>query len=138
MNYCQVKTILALSAPKFYLIVAIIWTGIITYFCLIKSSAIPGIANGLDKIGHFSFHFGMVIFWFLYFNARKKHLFLKINLRNAFLLSLFYGIFLELGQKYLTTTRNADIKDVLANSVGGLMAILLLAVRSNRLIIPKK
>lgn len=117
-----------LLVPKFYLSIAIIWTGIVTYFCLVNSNSIPRAVKGLDKIAHFSFHFGMVFLWFLYFNAEKSNLKLRLKLRNAFLLSFFYGVFIELCQSQFTTTRSADIRDVLANSVGGIVAVLFMFV----------
>ena len=44
----------------------------------------------------------------------------------AWISSLFFGIAIELIQQYVTTTRNADIIDVLANSTGATFAVLLI------------
>ena len=43
--------------------------------------------------------------------------------RWVLIASLLFGIFIELAQAYLTTSRNPDVFDVLANTSGALVAL---------------
>jgi len=104
---------------------AIGWTAIVTYYCLVKSSELPSIPLGFDKLGHIIFHFGITLSWFFYFNSRKSNKGFKNALINAVLFSLIYGILIEISQAMFTTTRSADIKDVMANTTGALLVVIL-------------
>lgn len=125
MNYYQVKLIKNLSEHKKILLwLAIIWTAIVTFFCLSNFNELPkiGVSN-FDKLGHITFHFGITFLWFLVYkfkvlNENKKALI------KAFLFSFFYGITIEICQDQFTTTRSGDILDVIANSIGSLFAII--------------
>lgn len=44
----------------------------------------------------------------------------------VFVISLFFGIAIELFQTYFTITRNGDVVDVLANTTGALLAIIII------------
>jgi len=112
--------------PKYLLFfVALLWTGLITYFCLIRSSAIPTIEiPNLDKCVHTFFHFVFTFVWFLFF---RKQLQITNGFRPlffSFLFSLIFGIIIEILQEIVTTTRHADIFDVFANLTGAILAIL--------------
>lgn len=50
---------------------------------------------------------------------------------KVFLVSVTYGILIEILQEVFTTTRKADIMDVLANAIGGLIAVIGLALYKN-------
>lgn len=116
---------------------AIFWTGLILYLCLknvneIKQIEIPN----FDKIIHFVFHFVFTTLWFLYlkkkFNSSNNINLLVITL----IISLVFGIAIELMQQYFTATRTADVFDVLANLFGAFLAVMsiILLNRYNRLI----
>lgn len=113
--------------PKqFLLIWAIICSGIITYFCLTDSSNIP-VVNfpNIDKIVHFCFHFGFTISWILFFKKEfvgKGAEDFKAYL-ISFIFSVFFGITIEILQNALTTTRAADVTDILANALGAVIAV---------------
>jgi VanZ family protein len=107
---------------------AIGWTIIIALLCLIQSGDLPHIGiSGIDKYVHFGMHFVYTLLWSYYFNVSlsnatfKKLVFVAIS-------SLFYGILLEFAQEYFTTTRHADVFDVMANSTGAITALCLLAI----------
>ena len=113
--------------PKQLLLIwAIICSGIITYFCLVDSSNIPAVNfPSIDKIVHFCFHFGFTISWILFFKKELKG-------KDAddykaylisFIFSVFFGITIEILQSALTTTRAADVTDVLANALGAFVAV---------------
>jgi VanZ family protein len=107
---------------KFSIVVALI----ITYLSLTSSHTfdkvpIINIPN-IDKFVHFGMYFSLMSV--IIFENRKTikstgHLFL------IGLIPLFYGILMEILQSTLTSTRNGDFYDALANSFGILVSILL-------------
>ena len=106
---------------------ALFWTGFILYLCLIRASNLPSVTIPyIDKCVHFVFHFVFSILWFLvldfYFKNQSRNKLLGI----VFLMSLCFGIAIELFQTFFTVTRNGDVIDVFANSTGSLLAILTL------------
>lgn len=106
---------------------AFIWTGIILYLCLVRMSELPAITIPyVDKIVHAFFYFLFSILWFyalrFYFDKQRRAKLLMI----VFFLALFFGIAIELFQNYLTTYRNGDVLDVIANTSGSLLAIFVI------------
>ena len=79
--------------------------------------------NG-DKLGHVIAYFAHTLFWLLY---AVKNRVLKKALLFAISLSFFYGIVIEVLQGAITTYRTTSYYDVLANSVGILLASLIFA-----------
>lgn len=104
---------------------ALSWTGVIGFLCLIQANDIPKVKIpilSLDKIVHAFFYFVFTSLWFLFFLKKfNKTAPLKL-LILVFILSVFYGIIIEILQGVLTLTRNADVFDVLANVTGALIA----------------
>lgn len=134
-NYSPVKLIKNLSEHKtLFLWLALLWTAIVTFFCLINFNDLPKVAiTHYDKLGHITFHFGITFSWFLYFRFQKSYTSNK-SLLTAFLVSLFYGITIEICQGVFTDSRQADIFDVFANMTGASLAVitLLFIIRFNR------
>ena len=102
-----------------FLLLAIIWTFLITVASLVSSSAIPKV-NLLwnDKIVHFLFYFFFVVFWSI---ALHKNFYSK---KYSFIIVVFaivYGIIIEVLQELLTTTREPDLYDVFANALGAII-----------------
>jgi len=110
---------------RIFFIAALFWTGVILFFCLIKSSDLPTISVlYLDKAIHATFHFVFTVLWFLFL---KKKIVTSNSYRPlviSFMLSFFFGIAIELMQKFFTTTRSADIIDELANLTGATLAVI--------------
>ena len=81
------------------------------------SSNIPAVSfPSIDKIVHFCFHFGFTISWILFFKKELKGKApddYKAYL-ISFIFSVFFGITIEILQSVLTTTRAADVTDILA------------------------
>ena len=120
--------------PKqLYFWVALLWTGIVAYLCLIKSSSVPvvQIAN-LDKIVHAFFHFVFTLLWFLFF----KNQFLGMSIFKKaiipLLLSIFFGLLIEFFQNIFTVTRMAEIYDVFANILGAIFAVILILLYNKK------
>lgn len=109
---------------RVFLYAALFWTGLILYLCLKNSNELKQIEiPNFDKLIHVVFHFVFTTLWFLYF---KKRWFTFSNFRLlafSLICSLFFGIAIELMQEYFTTTRSADVFDVLANIVGAFLAV---------------
>lgn len=107
---------------KTVFILAIGWTVLIAVLCLLKFSKLPSFGvSGVDKYVHFTFHFVFTLLWGFYYWLKQNELKLQ-NLVQIVIISLSYGILIEILQETLTTTRHADIFDVLANLTGATVA----------------
>jgi VanZ family protein len=123
---------------KTILFLALFWTGIIVFLCLIKSSDLPKVKiENLDKVVHAFFHFVFTLLWFLFF--KKQFISFKISklLFISILFSLFFGILIEILQEFCTTTRRADVLDVLSNFSGALIAFICVKVFNKKNIFDK-
>ena len=111
-----------LASNKNTVWIAFFWTFLIVYLSLRNAHNIPKVnIPNLDKVVHFTFYFGFVILWYRYLVFRNNVL---LNNKIALvLISICFGIAIEFAQKYFTTTRQADIWDVAANSTGTLVGI---------------
>jgi len=116
--------------PKqFYFWAALFWTGTIVFLCLVRSSAIPVIQfPNLDKIVHAFFHFVFTLVWFLFFEKQLKSPDILKPLIVSFLLSIFFGIGIEIVQGVFTTSRKEDFLDVLANASGAILAVCMIVL----------
>lgn len=122
---------------KIFLAAAIIWTGIILFFCLENAKNIPQIdIQNIDKVIHAFFHFVFTTLWFLFLKKKLNSSNSFKPLALAFVFSFFLGIVIELMQQFFTTTRTADVFDVLANLSGATLAIIAIVLLNtyNRII----
>jgi len=116
-----------LVLKKISLGAAIIWAGIILYMCLIRISELPEVKIPyIDKVVHTFFYFVFSLLWFfaLRFSFEKQSQ-AKL-LRLVFLIAFLFGIAIELFQAFFTTYRSGDVTDVIANTFGILLAIVLI------------
>ena len=105
---------------------AIGWTVFIAVLCLMKFSKLPSFGvSGADKYVHFTFHFVFTLLWSSYLLKVQKSIIIK-TLFKILLVSVVYGVLIELLQGEFTTTRKADILDVLANTTGATFAVIAL------------
>ena len=118
------KRIKNLLVPKYlFFVIALFWTILVTYSCLVQSSAVPVInIPNLDKYIHAFFHFVFTYVWFLFFRKQLKFNTIFKPLLTAFLFSVVFGIVIEILQQLVTTTRSADFFDFLANLTGATVA----------------
>ena len=114
-----------LLVPKqIYFWIALSWTGLIVFFCLIKSSDIPVVPiKNLDKVVHSFFHFVFTSLWFFFFKKHLNSLTIFKPLLLSFVFSVFFGIAIEIAQTLFTTTRKGDLCDVVANLSGAILAV---------------
>ncbi len=112
-----------------YLILAIGCTVTIAYSSLTSFKDAPKVdfIYISDKLVHGIFYFILTILWYLHFNfEHKNNIFNKKAMLISSTLACIYGIIIEVLQKQLTTYRTADYKDALANSIGILIALVLI------------
>ncbi len=111
---------------------AIGWTVLIAVLCLVRFTDLPSFGvSGADKYVHFTFHFVFTLLWGFYFWLKLKERTISKIVRVV-ILSLCYGILIEILQETCTTTRHADIFDVLANLSGAIVALGLFVLIKNR------
>jgi len=101
-------------------VIAISLTILIAYLSLSKpiQIEIPFKISFLDKIFHATAYFGLTISWLFALRNYPKN---KLVVIVIFL----YGVLMEFLQGWLTKTREKDLFDVYANSVGILLAMLI-------------
>ncbi len=128
-HYYQVKTMQHLLAhKKTLLFLAFFWSILVAFFCLRSATELPSFVMPFDKIGHLTFHFGMVFFWFFGIRARQKST--NFSIVMAVVISALFGILMEICQAVFTTTRTADVKDVFANLIGsGIGVVVVMGFR---------
>ncbi len=101
------------------------YTVVIIVLSLATIPDISIIPDNNDKVNHAIAHFIFVGLWFLsfyfYLNKSKKQ-----ALKMAFISAFLFGIVIEILQHTLTESRQADYKDVIANVVGALIAVLII------------
>lgn len=119
-----------LLVPKqFYFWAALLWTGIISFLSLLRSNEIPVVqVSNIDKIVHAFFYFVFNSLWFLFFKKQLESI--SKALAVSFLLSVFFGIGIEIMQESFTKTRQGDIMDVLANTSGAILAVCVILIHN--------
>ena len=108
-----------------FLSLAVIATVIIAVLSL---TAIPKINFGLelkssDKILHILAYFTLSTVWFLALQKKMSNLYSRFTLIFSLVI---YGIILEVLQGGITNYRTGDFYDVIANTIGVLLAVLLI------------
>lgn len=73
---------------------------------------------------HAGLHFVFTLLWFFYFKSKIRNLKNLKLLLMALVLSIFFGIAIELMQKFFTVTRSADVLDIIANLFGASIAVV--------------
>lgn len=118
------KNILKLLAPKHVLfIAALLYTGLIIYLSLINLADTPVSRLGVgDKAMHTGAYFGLGLLWLIFsiFNSENESFAKKIIV--ICVACIIFGIFIEVLQQELTEYRQLDLLDVLANSIGAIVA----------------
>jgi VanZ family protein len=124
-----------LRAKYLFLIPAIVYTIAILYLSLINLADTPVKELGLsDKVMHGGAYFGLNLLWmfFVIFNYKNNRFLAKILVIS--LAAIVFGIFIEVLQDRLTTYRQLDLYDVLANSIGVVSAGIIVWLLKDSLI----
>lgn len=131
----MMKLIKHLLEPKGLLFFAILITALITTGSLINSSSIPKVNIDLsDKIIHSLAYFLLFIVWAFYGALSTKKKSYKQVAAFAAILVFIYGIIIEVLQEQLSPTRRADVNDVLANTIGILLGILIYSLTVKKIL----
>ena len=111
-----------LLLKRSYLPIAILITVSIAFLSLIKLGKQPIQISNLDKIEHLIAYFSLGLSWLLVFKEHKK-----FSYKNYLivLICVFYGIIIEVLQTTLTSYREGSLLDIIANTVGVLLALLI-------------
>jgi len=107
---------------------AVCWTVLIAVLCLVSFKKLPTLGvSGADKYVHVTFHFGFTMLWGTYSRLRLNEIVISRIVRLV-IISILYGILIEILQETCTTTTHADIFDVLANLIGATSALLIFVI----------
>ena len=129
MRFYQVKIIKHLSERNLF-ILALFWTIAITIASLVSLTNMPRVnVLGKDKTVHFLFYFVLTLTWNFALQKKYKNWALKYII--VFVV-IGYGIVIEVLQEVLTKTRQADLYDVIANSAGTLVALIVIFWLKNK------
>lgn len=129
IHFYQVKITKHLSERNLF-ILALLWTIAITIASLVSIGNMPRVeVPGKDKTVHFLFYFVLTLIWNFALQKKYKNWVLKYII--AFVV-IVYGIVIEVLQEVLTKNRQADIYDVLANSGGTLVALIVIFWLKNK------
>lgn len=116
------------------------YTAVIAYLSL-SDSKVPAVdINNIDKLYHSVAYFVMAVLWYLFFYIRflKNFPDLKFTLWSvlkqwektvalgAGIISFLAGAFFELGQGYIAVNRTMDLYDMIANTCGIIIALIVL------------
>jgi VanZ family protein len=77
----------------------------------------------MDKYVHVFFHFVFTSLWILYLKSQIKNANKYSPLVISFFSSVLLGLMIEVAQELFTTTRSADLFDILANTSGAVLAV---------------
>ena len=103
----------------------VLYAIVLLVLSLASLRGIPSLGTSFDdKIGHFGAYFIFTLLIFNYCNALK----IRRALLCAFVIASFYGFLMEFLQKLLTTGREFDLYDALANAFGAVIAVLFIIV----------
>ncbi len=113
--------------------IAVFVTLLIAYLSLVKLELKVANVTFSDKIGHGIAYFTLAIFWLLSFVKKKNF---KSLAWYSILGCIIYGIIIEAVQGTVTSYRTASYLDIVANSMGVLVAGIAfhLSSEKNRLI----
>ena len=103
----------------------VLYAMLILFLSLASLRGIPSLGTSFDdKIGHFGAYFIFTLLIYNYCNSLK----IKSKLFYAFIIAASYGFLMELLQKLLTTGRQYDLYDALANAFGAVIAIVVITI----------
>ena len=122
--YLVILTKNLLVPKQIYFLAALLWAGVIAFFCLVQLNNVPlGEVSNLDKLVHVFFHFVLTILCFLFVQKYTNAINSLKPILISLLFSVFFGIGIEIAQELFTTTRHADVFDVLANLSGAILGV---------------
>ena len=117
---------------KYALGITIFYSIVLAIVSFIHLSNLPEINySNTDKIFHFVAYTGLSWLWFHALFFKLKCNFLQALIISA-IISVIFGIIIEVLQGVMTNTRVADNNDILANTLGVCLTILWLLLVKKR------
>lgn len=109
------------------LFVAGFYTVLLSVSSLVKLGKISvGSFSPTDKLLHLGAYFGLMVLWKVYFILKNKpESPYKSNLLKLAGLAVLFGMLIEVLQGVLTSYREPDWYDILANTTGILLAVVI-------------
>ncbi|WP_156877288.1 VanZ family protein [Salinimicrobium terrae] len=109
-----------------FFLAALCYTILILYLSLINLADTPVQDLGMsDKMLHLGAYFGLGMLWMLFWLfSFKEDKFFK-NIVVISIISIAFGIFIEVLQDTMTSYRQLDLYDILANTIGVVLAGIL-------------
>ena len=121
--------------PKNILIhsISVGYTIALSILSLVRLTDVPKLNTGYDdKIAHFVLYAGLCLFWFMSFYALKS----KSSLVLASLLSIGFGLVIEILQGIVSIHRTTEVFDLVANCLGVLTMAFI--INAKKQVIVKK
>lgn len=113
--------------------IVLCWAVIIAFFCLTSSNNIPTVTIPyVDKFVHAFFYFVFTSVLFLFLKKRMNSSSTLRPLVISLVVSVFYGLVIELMQELFTMNRKAEVSDVVANVSGALLAFFIIYYYENK------
>lgn len=116
---------------------AILWTLFIASSCLLPASAFESFSIKsifqLDKLIHFVLYFVFVLLWALTQERVSKKSIILLGI-----LSIAYGILIEVLQSAMSLGRAYDVADIVANTIGCVFGVLSITLVRKRMPLFKK
>lgn len=114
-----------LLVHKLLAFASIPYTILLTVLSLLPQVGPSNMPSNSDKVFHTIAYFIFTIVWYLFFTYKNK-----ISTKKAIIITVIYaivfGIIIEILQHTLTQYRQADINDVIANTLGAILAVLII------------
>ena len=105
---------------KYALIIAILYTLVITILSFISINNVPDLGfEYQDKIAHVLIYIFFTLVWYIFFQRLQ----LSRAVSKSIFLALIYGIVIEVLQGSLTVSRQFDYYDIAANIIGALLIV---------------
>jgi len=122
-------------------VTGVLYTILLTWGSLTSISTTESPFQLSDKVLHIVAYFGLTLIWFFwkYITNRDKHN-TRSRSKMVWIIALFacvYGIIIEILQGQFTDDRIADIGDVIANTLGIVLAVILISMLNKKRILLK-
>jgi VanZ family protein len=114
-----------LLAPKVLLLLAVLYSLIISIAFLVPGRAMPSTELPIDKFVHVSIHAGLFFIWALFIFRKQNNLIATKTFALVAIFCLFYGIIIEVLQEAFVELRRSDVMDLVANAAGTMLGAIL-------------
>ena len=114
-----------MTRGKIALVLAVLWTLLISTSCLLPASSFKPFSFDttilIDKLVHFTLYSVFFVLWSLALGLKKK--------RQLFILmavSITFGVLIEILQATMSLGRSYELDDIIANTIGSVLGLVML------------